>query len=208
MDKIIGIYCLTSPSGKSYIGQSTDINTRLHQYKLLKCKSQPKIYRAILKYGFDKFKITILEECNRDELNEAEYFYANYLDTVRNGYNCREGGDVGKDTEETKIRKSLGMKGIRKSEEHKQKLRECNLGKKYSRDVVEKRAIKLRGKKQSTSHILKNKIIQRNNLYWGIEKHGKKYRIRFIENGIKYRLGKFNTQEDARIKRDEIINGQ
>ena len=49
--KICGIYCLTSPSGKKYIGQSMNINKRLSQYKRCENKNQTKIHMAILKYG-------------------------------------------------------------------------------------------------------------------------------------------------------------
>lgn len=49
--KICGIYCLTSPSGKKYIGQSMNIHRRLTQYKRGENKSQTKIHSAILKYG-------------------------------------------------------------------------------------------------------------------------------------------------------------
>ena len=59
-----GIYKLTSPSGKCYIGQSVDIVQRILQYKKLQCKSQIKLYNAIKKYGFKNFKIEILYETN------------------------------------------------------------------------------------------------------------------------------------------------
>ena len=48
---MIGIYKITSPSGKIYIGQSKDIEKRFKAYKNLKCKGQPYIYRSLLKYG-------------------------------------------------------------------------------------------------------------------------------------------------------------
>ena len=51
-----GIYKLTSPSGKCYIGQSTDMVQRILKYKRLQCKSQIKLYNAIQKYGFENFK--------------------------------------------------------------------------------------------------------------------------------------------------------
>lgn len=59
-----GIYKLTSPSGKCYIGQSTDMVQRILKYKRLQCKSQIKLYNAIQKYGFENFTIEVLYETN------------------------------------------------------------------------------------------------------------------------------------------------
>lgn len=53
--KIIGIYKITSPSGKIYIGQSRDLDKRLKSYKCgsSKTKGQPKLYNSFEKYGID-----------------------------------------------------------------------------------------------------------------------------------------------------------
>lgn len=48
---MIGIYKLTSPSGKSYVGQSINIEKRLNRYRIMQCNGQPGIFRAIKKYG-------------------------------------------------------------------------------------------------------------------------------------------------------------
>ena len=49
-------------NGKSYIGQTYDINTRyyshIHRYKY----RDSKFYRAIRKYGLDNFEFSILED--------------------------------------------------------------------------------------------------------------------------------------------------
>lgn len=55
-----GIYMITSPSGKSYIGRSLNLEERLNKYKNLLCSDQQYIYHAILKYGWDNMKVTIL----------------------------------------------------------------------------------------------------------------------------------------------------
>lgn len=49
--KVCGIYCLTSPSGKKYIGQSMNIKRRLTQYKRGENRNQSKIHAAINKYN-------------------------------------------------------------------------------------------------------------------------------------------------------------
>ena len=40
-----GIYMITSPSGKSYIGRSLNLKERLNKYKNLLCSEQQGIYR-------------------------------------------------------------------------------------------------------------------------------------------------------------------
>ena len=48
---VIGIYKITSPSQRIYIGQSINIEKRWKEYSVTKLKSQPKIKNSILKYG-------------------------------------------------------------------------------------------------------------------------------------------------------------
>ena len=88
---MIGIYKITKKeNGKTYIGQSNDIERRLkeHQYK----KDIP-IELAIQKYGKDAFSFEIIEECSLDELDEKEKYWIAYYNTFKGfGYNCSEGG--------------------------------------------------------------------------------------------------------------------
>jgi hypothetical protein len=89
-----GIYKLTSPSGKCYIGQSVNIEKRFTGYRILKCKSQPKIYNALKKYGANKFNYDIVETCNIKLMDEKEKYYIKLYDSIKNGYNCRSGGQT------------------------------------------------------------------------------------------------------------------
>lgn len=63
MNDIGVIYCLTSPSGRRYVGQSWNFNSRISNYRKYKCSDQPKIYYALKKYGFDSFEVEILDYC-------------------------------------------------------------------------------------------------------------------------------------------------
>jgi len=62
MNKKSGIYYLTSPSNKCYVGRSVNINRRISTYRNLNCKRQTKLYHALLKYGFENFRIQILDD--------------------------------------------------------------------------------------------------------------------------------------------------
>jgi group I intron endonuclease len=63
---MIGIYKITSPSGKIYIGQSTNIENRFNSYRILDCKKQIKLYNSLKKYGWDNHIKEIVEECTED----------------------------------------------------------------------------------------------------------------------------------------------
>jgi len=87
---MIGIYKITSPSKKVYIGQSVDIEKRFIQYKRLQCKGQIKLYSSFKKYGVEKHKFEILLECEIEVLNEFERYYQDlYCATNRNGLNLK-----------------------------------------------------------------------------------------------------------------------
>lgn len=146
---------LTNPNNNSYIGQSTNILKRISDYKTLSCKGQPAIYNSLLKYGFEAHKITILEYCNIEELNNKERHYINLYDTLDNGLNATTGGrDYFFHSIET-----------RKIMSEKQKGNSKTLGRKQSKKEIEKRVRKLKGKKRSLeqrkriSDSLKGKVL-------------------------------------------------
>ena len=91
-EKICGIYSLTSPSGKMYIGQSVDIKDRLRKYKFVQCKEQPKIYNSLLKYGFVSFIFKIERICLKENLN---YFEMKMIKIYEPQLNCTFGGENG-----------------------------------------------------------------------------------------------------------------
>lgn len=129
------IYRLTSPSGKSYIGQTIELNKRMRQYSKLNCVGQHKIYNAILKYGFENFKIDVLFQYssdNRDRLNivldAIEKFCIKKYKCVEQGYNIRLGGSGGKCTEETLERMRFAQSN--RSEETRRKMSEWQKGRK------------------------------------------------------------------------------
>lgn len=88
---MIGIYKITKKeNGKSYIGQSNDIERRFkeHQYK-----TDIPIELAIQKYGINAFTYEVIEECPLEQLDEKEKYWIAYYNTYKGfGYNCSEGG--------------------------------------------------------------------------------------------------------------------
>ena len=88
---MIGIYKITKKeNGKSYIGQSNDIERRFSEHKI---KIDIPIEVAIKKYGTDAFNFEIIEECPLDKLDEREKYWIAFYNTYKEfGYNCNEGG--------------------------------------------------------------------------------------------------------------------
>ena len=91
---MIGIYKITNKkTGKSYIGQSNDIERRFKEHQIVGEKSRIPVDIAIKKYGKDAFLYEIIEECDISELNNKETYWIQQFDTVNNGYNCNMGGE-------------------------------------------------------------------------------------------------------------------
>lgn len=120
------IYCLTSPSGKKYIGQTINLASRLAQYKKPHHSiiGQRKIYTAILKYKFETFSVEVLSTHNtQEELNLAEIAAIKKFDTIKNGYNLLTGGAHGQPSEETRKKMSISHLGKKLSAETMEKLK-------------------------------------------------------------------------------------
>lgn len=91
---MIGIYKITKISnGKSYIGQSNNIERRFKEHQQKGSLSRIPLDIAIQKYGIYAFTYEVLEECPLDKLNERESYWIKYYDTINNGYNCSIGGN-------------------------------------------------------------------------------------------------------------------
>ena len=85
---MVGIYKITSPSEKVYIGQSIDVKRRFNSYKQLNCVEQIKLHRSLRKYGWFYHTFEILEECEEFNLNIRERYYQNLYNSVEKGLNC------------------------------------------------------------------------------------------------------------------------
>jgi len=105
---MVGIYKITSPTGKIYIGQSTNIENRKYYYTSIKCDKQPKLFNSLLKYGWKNHKFEIIEECSIEQLNELEIHWGMKYDVLgENGLNLRLGDANGLCSEETKLKIGL-----------------------------------------------------------------------------------------------------
>jgi len=124
-----GIYKITSPSGKIYIGQSIDVEKRFKQYKRLDCKKQPKLYNSLKKHNPETHIFEIIEECVLEKLNEREIYWKQYYNSINEGLNC-ELFDIGQGPRSSQVREKISksMTGKSKTEEHCKNLSKAKTG--------------------------------------------------------------------------------
>lgn len=115
---MIGIYKITSPTKKIYVGQSIDIENRFKYYKRKSCNGQTILLRSFNKYGVENHKFEILCECEISDLNDKERYYQDLYSVIgKDGLNCiltksSDKSGVGlKHTNETKLKISIANKG-------------------------------------------------------------------------------------------------
>lgn len=124
-----GIYKITSPINKVYIGQSIDIDKRYKDYKSLKSKLQKLLHRSFLKYGVDNHIFEVVEECSIELLNERERYWQEYYDVlnVSKGLNLKYTETFDRSgilSESSKKKISIGNSGKIRTKEHKLKTSE------------------------------------------------------------------------------------
>lgn len=80
---------------KVYIGKtSVSVAHRWDQHKSAAQSGVDwHLYRAMRKYGIDKFSIQTIEEISDDQLNQREIYWINYYNSFKNGYNMTLGGE-------------------------------------------------------------------------------------------------------------------
>ena len=118
---MVGIYKITNPESKSYIGLSKDIEKRFQSHKGLQFHGNNKLKESLIKYGWDSHFYEILEEINifyldRSEgnalLRKRERHWINLYKTFENGLNENKGGSgCGSHTTESKQKISESLKG-------------------------------------------------------------------------------------------------
>jgi group I intron endonuclease len=125
MDQIGYIYKITSPTGKIYIGKTTRLNNRISHYRSLNGISQQKLlYRSIVKHGWGNHLFEIIDTCPSHLLSELEIKYI----SLNNSYHYNN---------------PLGMNLTQGGE--------GTLGRKDSKETIQKRSQKLIGKTRSES---------------------------------------------------------
>ena len=147
MMKYQGIYKIKNlKNGKVYIGQSYDLTTRFRDHrKPCKFKSNRPLYSSIKKYGIENFEFIVLEWIEDiSKLDEREQYWMDYYKSynLEYGYNLSptSGGST---------------RGIKHTEEHKQKIGLAGKGRKHTEISIAKMVEAQKGKPKSEEHRLK-----------------------------------------------------
>lgn len=103
----VGIYTITSPTNKVYVGQSWNLERRQSDYLKMNCRGQRKLYNSIKKHRWSAHKFKVVLELRDDTSQE----WLNYWETLFWNYYKKQGikmlnlrlpGSKGKHSEETK----------------------------------------------------------------------------------------------------------
>ena len=157
---MVGIYKITNPQGKIYIGQSINIEKRWKSYKSKYCaKGQHLLRNSLKKYKFENHVFEIIIECTVNELNYLERYYQELYNSVGiNGLNLKYTTTTDKSgylSNLVKLKISNSLKGKNLSQNHKQKISNAHKGKKLSKEHINK----IKYTKQNIANYNKGKSI-------------------------------------------------
>ena len=185
---MVGIYKIESPSGRIYVGQSSNIESRFKGYIRMdnSIKSQKKLYNSFIKYGVENHKFHIICECALNELEYSERYYIKIFDSVNKGLNITGGGKslFGENNpfygrrHSDEVKKKIGLKMEGKPSPFKNKhhtestkriCREYRLTQTFTEEAIQKMRIANVGRKHSPETLLKLSIINSgvNNAMYG-----------------------------------------
>lgn len=170
VNEYVGIYKITSPTNRVYIGQSVNIDKRKNGYKKGKCKGQKRLNYSIIKYGWEAHIFKVLEYCLIERLNERERFWQDHYNVLGpDGLNCRLTTTLDKTgffSVEAKRKMSLSHVGHTVKESTKEKLRIAFKNRVFSADTKMKISLSRKGKNfrngKRLSQESKNKLSKKN----------------------------------------------
>jgi group I intron endonuclease len=175
-------------NGKIYIGKTkTDFKSYIrNKFRYNLEKSKRPVFRAVLKYGINNFRVKVLEVAyTKEQLNDIERLYIKKLNSQnpKIGYNICSGGEGGPG--------GPTCKGRKHTEEEKMRMRNrprssfaTNKGRVFSQEWRENMgkaaSLSLKGKPKTPEHRLHLSIARR-----GISP-GNKGKKLVVENGVKH----------------------
>ena len=184
--KISGIYKLTNKiNNKSYIGKSNNLRERIgiHRNSAQRLKNDCYIKRAIIKYGWKNFDVSILHVSDiydNEKLLKTEAEFIKELNTlVPNGYNV--------------LASSTDCSGYHHTEEAKEKIRISSLGRKHTNKTKQILSISHMGLKnpmygkrvsEQTRKQISESLMGNNNHFFG-KKHSQETKRKMKETRAK-----------------------
>lgn len=198
------IYRITSPSGRIYIGLTSNMVKRMSVYKYMHNAviRQTLIYNSIVKYGWENHKVDVIDKfkSNVGYANGKEMFWIKtYMSNKNkypehNGLNLNDGGGTGI--------------GYKHTQEAIEKNRQSKIGKKASEETKEKMRKIMTGRKMNFTHLtpeFRKMVSERNTGYKHTDEAKKK--IGEASKGNKHRLGTKMTVEQIE-HRSSLLRGK
>lgn len=188
------IYLITNKiNNKKYVGQTWKKISYRWQEHSTKEKSCVKLNRAIKKYGKDNFSVELLAICSSQYIADyLESYYIQEYNSIKAGYNIREGGSHGKLSESTKSKISKALKGRTISPETIEKYR----NRKQTQETKNKIGAKTKGQVLTDEH--KNAItISNSNRIISEEtkqKHSKNNKDKIVSEETKLKMSEAAKQ--------------
>jgi len=136
---MVGIYKITSPSNRIYIGQSINMEKRWKKHKYERNRLQHKLYNSFKKYGVENHIFEKVEECSIEQLNERERYWQDYYNVLDGGLNC--------------CLTNTNTKSGCFSDEHKSNITKAKLGKKQKEGYGLKMKLLLTGQTRTKETI-------------------------------------------------------
>jgi group I intron endonuclease len=219
-----GIYKITNPNDKIYIGQSINIENRIKKYKSLQCKGQRILYNSIKKYGWGNHVFEIIELVEDDsKLLERETYWKVYYKVLEvPSLCCRIDGRGGKLSTESCERLSNSIKTYWSNltdDEYLERIKNY----KISSESLEKIKSMLTGVKKTKEHI--ERLIESQNKpetvkkrkeslkrYWNNMSDEERERLRQINietqnrPEVKEKISKNNPSRRPEVKEKQILS--
>lgn len=158
-----GVYRITNTvTYRVYIGSAIDIDVRVYEHRRM--LRNGKHDNQYLQRSWDKHRESVfifepLIECSIETRKDREQrFIDAYIEHGLSIYNMQPASRTGVNfgyvpTIETRLKISVAHKGRRRSAQHRESIRQAQLGKKLSRQTRERIGLALTGRKRSPEHI-------------------------------------------------------
>lgn len=133
--EVSGVYKITNPNGKVYIGKSCHIKRRFIEHKNCSKTGKTKLYNSIRKYGIENHTIEVIFLSDiQYEMDKMESIYIRYYDSINTGLNHIDelngiNGFLGKKhTEENVLKIKERMKGYKPENAIKKRMKSIYCG--------------------------------------------------------------------------------
>lgn len=182
---MIGIYKITNKiDGKTYIGQSDNLERRLSEHKHKRIETIDDYINVL---GVENFDFEILEQCSLNELDEKEQKYIQLFNSRNNGYNIQMGGFNNSQGEGNGRARLTEKDVIFIRESYAKHASPKELYENYFKDIITKSQFQTVWQGRSWSNIMPEVYTEENKQYY-ISEQNKTKTLLTKEDVLRYRL--------------------